>query len=330
MDIPIYSHSVARKNGCYYSGHAPYFCFGLALSRYVQNCPDGYAICQRKWLGCSRSVVGGRFWSNHNPLHLTESPAPCLEKSPVARLQLRCPAGFERLAAGSSPIACQMFAPRVSGGFYVSGVDFVGVFACRSLQQFQYVWLAGKLTKHVFPCLDFRHVEKMCKLWDAKEQISTKVKFRSGNKRMGPAENEWTRYKIAPKFSAHLNPPESQQKSSKITGWMMKTAPQQWKEISHLTPFPRIPRIPRIPRPGLSLATQQVDQRHIFGVRLHDDPPSRAGAQGLQAPGARVQLGRRIARQPWGNMSQSCGQLVNRNGQWLKSQGLCFFPHPTP
>ena len=61
----------------------------------------------------------------------------------------------------------------------------------------------------------------------------------------------------------------------------MKTAiPQQWKEISHLTPFPRIPR------PGsLSLATQQVDQRHIFGVRLHDDPPSRAGAQGLQAPG---------------------------------------------
>jgi hypothetical protein len=29
-------------------------------------------------------------------------------------------------------------------------------------------------------------------------------------------------------------------------------------------------------------------------------------------------------------LSQSCGQLVNRTGQWLKSQGLCFFPHPTP
>ena len=49
--------------------------------------------------------------------HLTESRAPCLGKWPVARPQLRCLAGFERLAAGSFPISCEMFAPRVSSGF---------------------------------------------------------------------------------------------------------------------------------------------------------------------------------------------------------------------
>lgn len=92
-------------------------------------------------------------------------------------------------------------------------------------------------------------------------------------------------------------------------------------------PFPADPAA-RQPVPGHPAGRSTAHLRRPAPRR--SPQPCRSARPPGAWNGAPVQLGRRIARQRWGNMSQSCGQLVNRTGQWLKSQGLCFFPHPTP